>query len=483
MTFVSSLKAIARRLGFQASSVTNTTGPFFGNGFELWDSYWSDRGKTINYAHEIGDLRDSALFMAAHTWLSAGLAAARLSVVELDADNKESEILNHPLVELFENPNPYYGSEELLSGIALNWLWKSTAYIIIERGAMDQPVELWHEPWWSIRPAWPENGREFITHFEVERNGYWHQVPLKNVMMLRKGIDPETRMGQSALSCLLREYYTDRQAADFGALLMTNGRVPPLLISLGDKEIPVSREQAAEVKASIMRQTSGKSTGEPIVTSAPAKVDALAYDYSKTGLREVRQIPEERFCSAMGISPYSLHFGTSRSASTFSNVEQYLRYDYRAYIVPFQKYLAKRLARELLPEFDTNTNHQVRWNYDDVELMQTDLTVEWNRIIAAFKARVLDQAEARDGLGYIFDDKHKDVYYPVPAASTTDQPIDEPEPEPAIAMPQPQAMVAAAKGVIDPGLISTTDDGIDWWMKRAPKEARSLIDASSKPIA
>lgn len=478
MTFTSTLKAIANRLGFQSNSIGGMTGPFFGQNFQLWDAYWGRRTETIDYAKELGDLRTSALFMAAHTWLSSGLAAARLTVVELDADNKETEIVNHPLIELFENPNPYYGSEELLSGIALNWLWTSTAYIIINRGQLNQPVELWHEPWWSIRPVWPDDGSAFISGYEVERDGYWKPVPFENVLVLRKGIDMETRIGQTQLPALLREYYTDRQGADFGALLMTNGRVPPVLISLGNEKMPVSEGQAIALKESLVRKMSGKTTGEPAVIPAPAEVHMLNYDYSKTGLRDVRQIPEERFCSAMGISPYSLHFGTSRSASTFSNVEQYLRYDYRAYIVPFQKYIAKRLAKELLPQFDTATNHQVRWNYDDVELMQGDITAEWNRIIAAFKSRVLDQAEARDGLGYAFDDSHKGVYYPVPAASTSEQEPEGIPPAPAIA-PKPQQPMLEQKGVIDPGLISTTDDGIAWWRKRAPAAAKPLIDATS----
>lgn len=481
MSFSSVLKALTSRLGFQSSSVSGISGPFFGQNFSLWDSFWSGKPQTIDYAKELGDLRCSALLMAAHTWLSSSLAAARLTVVELDADNKENEIANHPLVELFENPNPYYGSEELLSGIALSWLVMSTAYMIKVRGAAGQTVQLWYEPWWSIRPAWPDDGSAFINRYQVERNGYWQDIPIEDVLVLRKGIDPETRMGQSATSSLLREYYTDRQAAEFGALLMKQGLVPPVVISLGDKDSPVSPEQAVAFKQELVRKFSGSNAAEPLVTSAPADVQTLAYDYSKVGLRDVRALPEERFCSAMGISPYSLHFGTSRGASTFSNVEQYLRYDYRAYVVPFQKYIAKRLARELLPEFDTATNHQVRWNYDDVELMQSDMTAEWNRIIAAFKARVLDQGEARDGLGYAFDDSHKGVYYPVPAASTSEQEPEGTAPQPAIALPQqePMSAAAAAKGVIDPGLISSTDDGIAWWRKRAPAAAKGLIDASS----
>src|SRR5262249_46803695 len=125
---------------------------------------------------------------------------------------------------------------------------------------------------------------------------------------------------------------------------------------IGDKDRPVSQDQLTSWKQQFLQLTSGTHAGEPMVMNFPTDVKTLHYDYSAVGLRDVRALSEERFCSAMGISPYSLHFGTSRQRSTFSNVEQYLRQDYRAYIVPLHQYLAKRIQRELLPEFGNATN-------------------------------------------------------------------------------------------------------------------------------
>ena len=321
--------------------------------------------------------------MAAYTWLSNGLTMPRLTVVKIGADNEETEIPNHPLVDKIENPNSFYGGEELLSGIAFDWLTNATAYILKFRNRASGISELWYEPFWSIRPVWPADGSEWISGYEVNRNGYWIPVASEDVFVLRKGLDPNCRTGQSATSALIREYYTDQQAAQFASLLMKQGLVPPLVVSLGDKDRPVTPEQAEIVKASLVRQMSGADAGKPVVTSAAAQVNTLAFDYGRLGLRDVRAIPEERFCSAMGISPYSLHFGVSRQASTFSNVENYLKHDYRAYIVPMQAYIAKRMAKELLPEFGPTENLQVRWNYEQVPLMQADLTVEWKRIAEA----------------------------------------------------------------------------------------------------
>jgi HK97 family phage portal protein len=478
--FKSFIKALTS-LTFQRGLAGGAGVPFFGNNFDLWDNFWSPSRKQIDFATEVGDLRTSALLMAAYQWLASGLASARLTVVQVGADNKETEVQDHPLVQLFDQPNPYYGSEELLSGVALDWLIYATAYVLKFRNAGGGISQLWYEPCNTIRPVWPEDGSAWISGYEVNRNGYWIPIASEDVFVLRKGIDMENRMGQSPTSALLREYYTDRQAAQFAALLMKQGLVPPLVVSLGDKDRQVSTDDMKSFKDGLVRLMSGGSAGEPAVINAPATVDTLNYDYSKIGLREVRAIPEERFCSAMGISPYSLHFGTSRSASTYSNVENYLRHDYQAYVMPFQKYIAKRMAREMLPDFGPTDSLQVRWNYDDVPLMQTDKTIEWKRIADTYKARILDQKEAREAIGYKSDGRHEGIYYPVPSTTTSEN-----EPETATelaptAVPtftdqspmQAKSRLLAEHSMQDEELGA----GRDWWRKRAPKVARELINA------
>lgn len=428
MNLKSFLKALTS-MTFGRGGASNSVGvPFFGQNFDLWNDFHSDGGSRINYEREVGDLRSSALLMAAYTWVSKGLSSARLTVVQVDGDNKETEIQNHPLVEKFDQPNEFYGGEELWSGVALSWLGSATAYLLKVRNRASGISELWYEPWWSIRPVWPADGSAFISGYEINRNGRWIPIDVDDVFVLRNGIDPDTRMGQSATASLIREHYTDQQAAQFAALLMKQGLVPPMIISLGNDKVSVGPEQAREFHQDLLRNTSGASSGRPVVLPVPATVQTLSYDYGKVGLRDVRAIPEERFCAAMGISPYSLHFGTSRQASTFSNVENYLKQDYRAYIVPLHNYIAKRIAREILPEFGDTANIRVKWNYDEVPLMQADQTVEWRRVAEAYKARILDQSEAREALGYKSDDSHIGIYYPVAATQTTENDLEKPDP-------------------------------------------------------
>lgn len=457
----------------------------FGQNFQLWDRYFQSNQK-LDFSREVGDLRNSALVMAGYNWVATNAAGARPYVCKLDADNKEDEVQNHALIELLNEPNPWYGFDELISGISFSWLTAATAYIIANRSAGGGIAELYYEPHWSIRPYWDSAGTDWISGYELQRNGVWNKMPQGPrdpvVIAFRKGVDPEARTGMSATSSLIREYYTDQQAAQFSALLMKQGLVPPVVVSLGDEKSTVDNDGVKLFKEKLVRLMSGDTAGEPLVMNHPAKVEKLGFDYSSVGLRDIRQIPEERFCAAMGISPHSLNFGTAAETSTYSNVEQYLRQDYRFYIVPFHRYIARVLQRQLLPELGPTDNLRVKWDYSEVPLMQPDTNAEWERVANAYKSRILDQAEAREAIGYDFEDKHVDVFYPVAATQLTLSPLTErPKPAPKMLNPgqpddedQPEA-----KGVI--GEQEDVDAGDEWWRKHAPSEAKDLMDAKIKP--
>jgi HK97 family phage portal protein len=486
------LSRFLKAIGFQGQGGTGSPEMFsFGQNFNLWNQFFQSSTK-LDFSREVGDLRNSALVMAGYTWVATNAAGARPYVCKIDSDNKEDEIRDHPLIELLDEPNPYYGFDELISGISFSWLTASTAYLIVNRNMGGGVAELYYEPHWSIRPYWDGAGTEWISGYEIQRGGKWAKMPAGPqdpfVISFLKGVDAETRTGMSPTSSLIREYYTDQQAAHFSALLMRQGLVPPVVVSLGDKDAPVTPENVKVVKDKLIRLMSGDKAGEPLVMNHPSKVERLGFDYSSVGLRDIRQIPEERFCAAMGISPHSLNFGTAAQTSTYSNVEQYLRQDYRSYIVPFHRYIAKVLQRRLLPEFGETEGLRVKWDYAEVPLMQPDLTAEWTRVGMAYKDRILDQAEAREAIGYKFEDKHVDVYYPVPSSNITLSPMTERPKSPAPAQLNPGKPPAdddedeapESKEVVL-GDTDDTDAGELWWRKHAPEAAKNLIDARIKP--
>lgn len=437
---------------------------------------WLYPDTRINYAREVGDLHNSTLVMAATRWVGRNLASARLRVVTRDGDGKETEIPDDPLTAIMKRPNRFYSGTLLWRAFAFSWITAGESYLLKMPSRLGRTAELYFEPWWSIRPRWePSSTTEFVSYYEVQRNGVWYPIDPKDVIVFRDGIDTKTRRGISATASMLREYFVDNRASGFMAQLLRNGLVPPVIVSLGTKDSPFKGD-AESFAAALKRKMSGDAAGEPMTVPGTVDVQQLGFDYSKIGMKEVRNIPEERFCAAMGISAISLKLGAASEHSTLANVETYLKDDYLSYVVPLHSYIAEELDYQLMPDFGEEGRY-VDWDYSETPLMQPDKTAEWGRIGLAYQRRILNRAQALDGCGYKFKPEDEEIFYPVNSQWVTDQPLTEAS-IPNVTTAQPFGQI---KSVDRFGIITDKDlgEGEAWWRKRAPHVARNLISAGS----
>jgi phage portal protein BeeE len=427
-------------LGIGSSVKSLDSAPHFGNGggqwgsariFETeaaWDQYldrsWGGNTK-IDFAAELGDLSLSRLIMAAVRWISKNLSDGRFQVVSLDSDSKETEQTNHKLVSLMRRPNPYYSGRTLLRGFAASWLMAATVYFLIIRNRVGEPIELWYEPHQTIKPRWPTDGSEFISHYELWRNGQWRRIEKEDVFVCRDGIDPETRCGTNGLLSVFRAMFSEAEADQYTALLMKKCGVPPIAFTT---KVGATIEDSVfrNIMDMANRKVSGDKRGEILGINGAIDVQKLGFDYSKIGMREIHEISEAEFCSVIGISPQSLYFMLSQRSSTYNNVKEFLRHDYIQYIMPTHGVIGEELDVQVLPSFQTDSFPlRSQWNYDKVQILQADKDSEWKRAGDAFKNRGIDQAEYREAIGYKSDKSHVGVYYPVPSNTITLSPIGE----------------------------------------------------------
>lgn len=443
-------------------------------------------GTKINYSREVGDLANSSLVMSAVRWVAKNFADARLYVATKDGDNKETEIADHGLVEKFNNPNPWYGGRVLSRGLAASWVMAGEAYILKRRNVFGQTIEWWYEPHTTIRPRWDvRNPDSFIDYYEVLRDGLWYQVPTEDVIAFRDGINPITRKGTNGVASLLREFYVDNQGSHFMALLLRHGLVPPVALGIGDATTPGPvGEKLKELKAETYRKMRGDEAGKPLMFGGPIKVQKLGFDYSSVGMREVRRIPEERFCAVIGISPQSLRLGLGQENSTYANVKQYTEADYGDYIKPMQRTIADDLRVQALPDFGDSDNEIIAWDYTKVDILQPDMNTEWKRVADAFISGGLTRAEFREAIGYKFDKTNDDVYY-MPKGGSLLRPDEVASAAPAVDVnaPPPESVVSnpvkARLPIADLAPIDSADiiAARDWLKRRANGKGDAILAA------
>src|ERR1044072_3822390 len=249
-------------------------------------------GSRVNFAREVGDLENVTLVQSAIGWVARNLFDARLKTVQLDGDEKETELQPDPLAELFYQPNDEYSGQALVAGIAFDYIINSEAYLIKVNGGFGNPLQLWWEPRATIRPRWNIGASnyttEYVSYYEVERDGIWLPIKKDRVIPIRNGINPRTRRALiNPTQSLITEFYTEKRAAYFMNLLLRSGLVPPVVVTLGDKDRPMTdAEKFKEAKAQIRRKASGDDAAEPLVTNDAVTVEKLGYDYSSVGLKE-----------------------------------------------------------------------------------------------------------------------------------------------------------------------------------------------------
>lgn len=447
-------------------------------------------GSRVDYAAEVGDLSGSSLIMAAVRWLGNTLPEAPIVVKENKGSKGESqELPDHPLVHLLRRPNPYYSGSNLWKAFAYSWITSGNVYFLkVWNDSGTEVVELWYEPHWNIRPRWMNDNQggfisnnddpnAFIAYYELDRGGKKYRLEVSDVIHFRDGIDPKNpRLGLSSIASILREIFTDNQAANYSARIFKNMGVIPYVIA--PKEgVQTSDEDMKAVKQSLIRQTTGDKIAEPVALGGAVELlKPPAFDPKQMEIKIARRLPEERFSAVTGINTLVLGFGAGLDRSTYSNFSQALEQAYDSYLIPLDRHIDEELSTQALPDFESESsikNRYVRHDFSGIRALQEDDDAVSKRVIGELNGGMitLNQALSFRGMESV---KGGDVYYipnnlAVVLASEMGKPVesvntDEP--------PAPPVKSVPPKDVIE--------KAVDWWKENAPASARDLIDAPAK---
>lgn len=258
----------------------------------------------FNYAREVGDCQGSSTVMAPVLWIARTYPEAPIAVEivgEIEHD--------HDMLKVINKPNAYYSGLTLSMATIISFTTAGNAYWIKIRNNQLAVKELWYAPHWLIQPKAPKDGSQYISHYEYRPNGLPIRLNVEDVVHFRFGLDPRNmRLGLSPLASVLREIFTDDEAANFTAALLKNSGVPGLIISPAkDMALPGDAEA---VKEAYKDKFGGDKRGEPLVLTGPTEIKKIAFSPQDLDLGKLRNIPEERVTAVLGIPAAVVGFGT-----------------------------------------------------------------------------------------------------------------------------------------------------------------------------
>jgi HK97 family phage portal protein len=320
-------------------------------------------------------------------------------------DGQSEPVLGHPMIRLLRRPNRYFSGTVMWMATIVSYYVTGNAYWVKIRGRDRRVVELWWVPTWMIRPVWPRDGSMFISHYEYRPGGgEVVEVPVEDVVHLRFGIDPDNmRLGLSPLAAVLREVFTDDEAANFTAAILRNMGVPGLVVMPEGDDAP-GPDDAEVIKKRFRGLFTGDRRGDVVVMTAPTKIEQFGFSPEQMNLRDLRRIPEERVSAALGVPAVVAGLGAGLDRSTFTNMAEAREMAYESNIIPAQRVIAEELEHQLLVDFEAEPDgFEVCFDLSAVRVLQEDRMKMTQRIVATVGGGVAMLSEGRRELGYPVD--------------------------------------------------------------------------------
>lgn len=375
---------------------------------DVFRIFWQP-GSAVDYQQAVGDGTGSSTVAAPLLWIARSFPEAPPTLWRQLDDGTEQVERRHRMLELLQRPNRFYTGPILWMATTTDWVVDGNAYWLKLRSGDGRPVEVWWAPSWMIEPK--GDADNYISHYEYKVNDETLLLRPEDVVHFRNGLDSgDPRKGSSPLKSVLREVYTDDEAASFTASLLKNMGVPGLIIS-PESGVSLDEGDAEAVKAYVTERFGGDRRGEPMVMTGATQVAQFGFSPEQLLLRELRRIPEERVTAVTGVPAIVAGLGAGLERSTFSNMAEAREAAYESGIIPMQRILAEDVRFQLLTDFEDDV-YTLRFGFDlsKVRVLQEDLYRQAQRHDLAIRGGWEMVSEGRRGLGLEVDDGRDRVF-------------------------------------------------------------------------
>ena len=358
-----------------------------------------------DYAKRVVPMQNSAL-AAGVNFFAQMFSEAPVAVFDA-TDGQPGEVKEgHDLAELIRRPNPFYPGITLMIWTIIEYLLTGNAYWLKTKNAQGTPDGLWLLPTSTVEPKRPNNGSEFISHYEYNPGQAAIKFEVDDIVHFRDGLDPANNMkGVSRLRAVMREVWTDDEAANFTASLLRNFAVPGVILTPEDSSVGFDADKRNEIRRAFTQTFGGDNRGRVMIASGKTKVDVVSFSPKDMDMESLRAIPESRIAAALGIPAAIIGYLTGmRSTAVGATMAELREMAYESGIIPVQRQFAEQLDLQLMPSFRKVPAEHVAFDNRAVRVLQEDADNLTKRTVAQVTAGILKVDDAQRILGLPVDD-------------------------------------------------------------------------------
>lgn len=406
-------------------------GGYGGGAYGINDPYggWyrPNPGSNFDYRREAGILWENSIILPCVKWAIKGFLEAPLICERTNAKGEwEKDTDGHPLIDLLDNPNPYYDGDTLWAGSLISDLIDGNDYWFLNPSRAMLPAEIYYLPHFQVSLMW-EKPTDFVTKYRYRPQGLAPKdYDPKLVAHFRNGLDPlNFRKGLSDCGAILREVCSDNEASTAAAATMRNMGLIGLFMSPREPGRSLTDPEREKLQEMGKAKFTGERRGEPYVSTIGMDIEQLGFSPEQMAFDAVRRIPEERITAAFGIPAVVVGMGAGLERATLANVENLERKAYRSMLVPLWKRRGKQLSRRMLPVYgDDPKKCRLVFDTSKVQGLQEDMNAKSKRIEGLYKGEIIMRSEARREIGEEVDEARDNVFYKPTKTSSNDDPLD-----------------------------------------------------------
>ncbi len=412
-TIAQALQALVPVPGSGRSSPGRVFAGGWGDSFAISASRFRLPGER-DYAATVGDGSGTSLITAAVNWMGRELIPARPILLQYPADGEAAapqvlraapvvRLLRSPTVDPELAPTGFYSGTVLNMACAASWIVDGNVYRLKVRSQEGNVVQRWYVPHYCIEPV--GEGTTFISSYRYRVGGATYYLDPRDVDHLRFGLDPHNpRKGLSPIRGVLREIFTDEEAARFSAALLHNLGFPGAVVIPGQGVNVKDKNVRDEIRDTFDERFGGENRGRTIVLSANAEVKFLQWNPQELALGDLRDVPEERVSAVLGIPAAVLGFGTGlQQVKVGATMKELREMGWEGALLPFLYALAENDSQHLLPEFygeEEVARYEIGWDLSRISALSGRRKDEADRAASLVREKIIQVDEARIDLGY-----------------------------------------------------------------------------------
>ena len=322
------------------------------------------------------------------------IAEAAASVPWLIYQGRE-ELIDHPLLDLVERPNPLDTGVSFIEAICSNLLLYGNAYIesVLLDGQLRElyalrPDRMTVEPG---RNGWPA---AFVYRAMGHEARYeMHGEGVEPILHIKLFNPLDDYYGFAPLAAAQVALDTHNAASFWNKALLDNSARPSgALVYAGPEGAHLTDEQFTRLKEELEQHVSGAvNAGRPLLLEGGLDWKTLSLSPKDMDFTEAKAGAAREIALAFGVPPLLLGLPGD---NTFSNYQEANRAFWRQTVLPLVARIQKSFQAWLAPGFEPC---RVDYNADRLEALASERATEWERV---GKASFLTIDEQREAVGY-----------------------------------------------------------------------------------